>query len=73
MKLSFVAMDPVNDIARYLSSQDICLDLHVADRRALFDAIGRHIELEHAPPHDWVVQSLWRREKVGCTDVHTTT
>jgi PTS system nitrogen regulatory IIA component len=59
----------LNEITKYLSAQDICLDWDVADKRALFDAIGRHVEREHYLPHDWVVQSLWRREKNGSTGV----
>jgi nitrogen PTS system EIIA component len=59
----------MNDIANYLKSQDICLDLHVPDKPALFDAVGMHIERQHDLPRDWVVQSLSRREQAGSTGV----
>jgi PTS system nitrogen regulatory IIA component len=57
----------LNAIARYLSVDDICLDLDVANKRGLFDAIGRQMEREHALPHDAVVQCLSRREQAGST------
>lgn len=59
----------LNEIAKYLRAQDVCLDWDVADKGALFDAIGRHIDQEHDVPHDWVVQSLSRREQNGSTAV----
>jgi PTS system nitrogen regulatory IIA component len=58
-----------SDIARYLSSNDIWLDLKVTDKRGLFDAIGRHLEREHGLSHDLVVASLSRRELAGSTAV----
>ena len=58
-----------NDIARYLSRRDIWLDLKVADKRGLFDALGRYLEREHALSHDLVVASLSRRELAGSTAV----
>jgi PTS system nitrogen regulatory IIA component len=57
----------LNAIARYLSPHDIWLDLDVANRGRLFDAIGRHMEREHALPRDSVVLSLSRREQAGST------
>ena len=59
----------LSDIARYLSTCDIWLNLSVADKRGLFDAIGRHLEQEHALSHDLVVTSLSRREQAGSTAV----
>lgn len=57
----------MNAIAGFLSDRDIRLDLEVADKRQLFEAIGRHVEQEHALPQDWVVRSLARREQAGST------
>jgi PTS system nitrogen regulatory IIA component len=57
----------LNEIAHYLSAHDICLDWDVADKAALFDAIGQHIEREHDLSHEWVVQALSRREQNGST------
>lgn len=57
----------LNAIARYLSPRDICLDLDVANKGRLFDAIGRHMQREHALQQDWVVLSLSRREQAGST------
>src|SRR5262245_54009823 len=59
----------MNEIAHYLSSQDIMLHLDVADKLALFDAIGRHLEQQHALPYKWIVPSLSRREQDGCTGI----
>jgi PTS system nitrogen regulatory IIA component len=59
----------VNAIASSLRPKDICLDLEIADKSQLFDAVGRHMEREHAVPGDWVVQSLSRRERIGSTGV----
>ena len=59
----------LNEIARYLTARDIWLDLNVADKRELFDAIGRYLEREHALSHDLVVTSLSRRELAGSTAV----
>jgi PTS system nitrogen regulatory IIA component len=59
----------VNAIASSLWPKDICLDLEIADKSQLFDAVGRHMEREHAVPGDWVVQSLSRRERIGSTGV----
>lgn len=58
-----------NHIVRYLSAQDIWLDLQVADKHELFDAIGRHMEREHALSHRRVVASLSRREQAASTGV----
>ena len=59
----------MDSIAEYLSSQDIRLDLDAGDKRALFDAVGLLMEQEHGLPHDWVVQSLSRREQAGSTGI----
>jgi PTS system nitrogen regulatory IIA component len=57
----------LNAIARYLSPRDIYLDLDVANKGRLFDAIGRHMQTEHALQQDWVVLSLSRREQAAST------
>lgn len=57
----------MNTLTDFLKPQDVCLDLEVASKSQLFDAVGRHMEREHAVPGDWVVQSLSRRERIGST------
>ncbi|HEY7759875.1 MAG TPA: PTS sugar transporter subunit IIA [Burkholderiales bacterium] len=57
----------LNAIARYLSPNDVCLDVEVANKTRLFDFVGRHMEREHGLPQDWVVVSLSRREQAGST------
>jgi nitrogen PTS system EIIA component len=54
-------------VARYLSPQDVCLDLEVAYKRQLFHAIGQHMHREHALSPDDVVLNLSRREQAGST------
>jgi nitrogen PTS system EIIA component len=54
-------------IAELLPARDIILDLEVANKDQLFDAIGRHMEATHGLPKEWVVLSLSRREQVGST------
>jgi PTS system nitrogen regulatory IIA component len=57
----------MSHLAQYLWPEDILLDIEVADKGQLFDAIGRHMEKEHAIPKDCVVVGLVRRERVGST------
>ncbi len=57
----------MNIIARLLQSEDILVDLKVASKAELFDAVGRHMERVHGLHREWVSQSLSRREKVGST------
>ena len=57
----------MNTIAQYLWPEDILLDVEVASKGQLFDAIGRHMEREHAMPKERVVVGLSRREQVGST------
>jgi nitrogen PTS system EIIA component len=57
----------LNIFARYLSAQDVWLGLHVADRRDLFQAIGRSMQRAHAIACETVVTSLLRREHAGST------
>lgn len=58
---------PLKSIADLLPARDIILDLEVANKEQLFDAIGRHMEANHGMPKEWVVLSLARREQVGST------
>lgn len=55
---------PLKSIADLLPARDIILDLEVANKEQLFDAIGRHMEANHGMPKEWVVLSLARREPV---------
>jgi len=59
----------MNRVARYLCLADIRLDVEVADKRALFEAVGRHMRQEHSLSQSEVVQSLWRREQASPTGV----
>lgn len=54
-------------LASYLYPENICLDVAVSNKLELFDAIGRHMEREHALHREWVARSLSRREQVGST------
>lgn len=56
-------------IAKLLSAEDILLDLEVANKEQLFQEIGRHMEVAHGLPHEWVASSLARREQVGSTGI----
>jgi PTS system nitrogen regulatory IIA component len=57
----------VNTIASLLQVEDVVLDLAVADKPALLDAIGRHMEHSRGFPHEGVTRDLSRREQVGST------
>lgn len=57
----------MSTIADLLSPKDILLNLEVASKDQLFEAIGRHMEGNHGMPQEWVVLSLSRREQVGST------
>jgi PTS system nitrogen regulatory IIA component len=54
-------------IASYLRIEDILLDLEVAGRSQLFDALGCHISRGHGLPAELVVAGLVRREQLGST------
>jgi PTS system nitrogen regulatory IIA component len=43
--------------------------MDVADKRQLLDEIGQRMQRLHDLPHDWVTQSLSRREQAGSTGV----
>ncbi|HZX30625.1 MAG TPA: PTS sugar transporter subunit IIA [Rhodocyclaceae bacterium] len=57
----------MNTIADLLTLDDIVLDLDVATKSQLFDAIGLHMECRRGLSRDWVVSCLDRREQVGST------
>jgi PTS system nitrogen regulatory IIA component len=57
----------LNTIASYLRPEDIWLNADMSSKPSLFDAIGRHLELEHGLPRDSVSQGLSRRERLGST------
>jgi len=59
----------LNILASHLSTSDIELGVEVDDKRALFDAIGRHVERRHGFPHERVTAALYRREQAGSTGV----
>jgi len=59
----------LNTIARYLLPQDVCLDFEVADKNALFEAIGHHMQREHGLPQHQIAHCLSRREQAGGTGV----
>lgn len=51
----------------HLDAQDILLDVHVRDKRQLFEAIGTHMEWLHGVPAHAVATALQRREAAGTT------
>ena len=59
----------MNTLASHLSTSDIELGVEVDDKRALFDAVGRHVERRHGFPHERVIAALYRREQAGSTGV----
>lgn len=54
-------------IASYLRPEDIHLDVDIANKPELLDAIGRHMELAHSLPRESVSIGLSRREQLGST------
>src|SRR6476620_9872762 len=59
----------MNTLVGHLSISDIELGIKVDDKRALFEAIGRHVERTHGFAHERVVAALYRREQAGSTGV----
>ncbi|HJW23464.1 MAG TPA: PTS sugar transporter subunit IIA [Rhodocyclaceae bacterium] len=57
----------MNTIADLLTPDDIVLDLDVATKSQLFDAVGRHMECQRGLSREWVVNCLDRREQIGST------
>jgi nitrogen PTS system EIIA component len=57
----------VNAIAKCLQLEDVVLDVTVADKTELLDAIGQHMERSHGLPRRGVILDLTRREQVGST------
>lgn len=56
-----------DSIASYLESADILLDVDVAGKERLFDAIDRHLAARHALPEGRVAAGLRQRERLGAT------
>ena len=54
-------------IDRYLSSDDIVVDLDVADKEQALEAAALMAERRHHIDHVSVFRSLWRREQTGST------
>jgi len=59
----------LNIIARYLLPEDVCLDIQVGDKHALFEAIGRHMQREHGLSQHQIAHCLLRREQAASTAV----
>jgi PTS system nitrogen regulatory IIA component len=57
----------MNSAAQLFSSKDVLLDLDVANKQALFGAIGRLWEEHHGAGAGEVVDSLTARENLGST------
>jgi PTS system nitrogen regulatory IIA component len=54
-------------IANYLATEDVLLDLEVAGKSQLFEALGQHMERQHHLQAALVVAGLVRREQLGPT------
>lgn len=57
----------MNSIADLLPPENICLDLDIARKEHLFDAIGKLMQRQHALRSDWISLALARREEIGST------
>jgi PTS system nitrogen regulatory IIA component len=57
----------MNAIASFMGPQNVLLDLRVANKVELFDAVARHIERESGVPQHLIVHCLSRREQAGST------
>jgi PTS system nitrogen regulatory IIA component len=60
-------MPTAGAVARALQPHDVCLDLDVADKTQLFDAVGQHMERNYGLARELVATSLSRREQIGST------
>jgi PTS system nitrogen regulatory IIA component len=60
-------MPTIRTLATALQPHDVCLELDVADKTQLFDAIGLHTERYYGLAHQLVATSLSRRERIGST------
>jgi PTS system nitrogen regulatory IIA component len=54
-------------ISRYLSSDDVVVDLGVPDKGRAFEEIASLVERNHKVSHGLVLSALWRRERIGST------
>jgi len=59
----------LNAIASHISPEDVLLDVDVADKAALFELIGRHLQDEAGVPQHVIVHCLARREQAMSTAV----
>jgi PTS system nitrogen regulatory IIA component len=57
----------MNTIATYLAPQNVLLDLDVASKLDLFDAVARQIEPDSPVAQHLIVHRLSRREQAGST------
>lgn len=59
----------MNAVSKYLDESDVILSLQAADKRSVFEAIGRHMQQTHGVSAKMVVSSLQRRESAGSTAI----
>jgi PTS system nitrogen regulatory IIA component len=57
----------LDSIANYLRPEDIILDVDVATKAELLDAIGRNLEQAHSLSRESISLGLSRREQLGST------
>jgi nitrogen PTS system EIIA component len=57
----------LSSIPDLLPPENICLDLDVARKEHLFDAIGKLMQRQHGLRSDWISLALARREEIGST------
>jgi nitrogen PTS system EIIA component len=57
----------MNAIATYMGPQNVLLDLDVANKLDLFDAVARQIEPDSSVAQHLIVHRLSRREQAGST------
>ena len=57
----------MNDVAAFLSLDDVLLDLDVPNKIRLFEGVGALLDRRHHLPHTLACDSLLAREKMGST------
>lgn len=57
----------MNKLGKLLRTEDILLALDVADKEALFDHVGEHLEATQGLSKEWIVIGLGNRERIGST------
>ena len=62
----------MNAIATYMGPQNVLLDLDVANKLDLFDAVARQIEPDSSVAQHLIVHRLSRREQAGSTALGAT-